>query len=62
MSENGINRLPVVMDDGSLFGIITADDLLILMGKEINNLAQIPETQMNHERGLRKPAEKHILV
>lgn len=62
MRENGIKRLPVVMDDGSLYGIITADDLLILMGKEINNLAQIPETQMNHERGLRRPAEKHVSV
>lgn len=62
MRENGIKRLPVVMDDGSLFGIITADDLLVLMGQEINNLAQIPETQVNHERGIRKPTAKQLSI
>lgn len=60
MRENGIKRLPVVMDDGSLFGVITADDLLVLMGEEINNLARIPETQITHEQGLRKPAPKSV--
>lgn len=62
MREYGIKRMPVVMADGSLFGIISADDLLTLMGEEINNLAKIPETQVSREQGIRKPAEKHVQI
>ena len=46
----------------SLLSVITADDLLVLMGKEINNFAPIPETQVKHERRLRNPAEKQVSV
>ena len=35
MSSKGIRRLPVVGDEGSLLGIITLDDLLLLLGKEL---------------------------
>src|SRR5690606_17080970 len=30
MRENGIKRVPVVTDDGSLYGIVSSDDLLSL--------------------------------
>lgn len=62
MRENGIKRMPVVLEDGSLFGIISADDMLTLMGEEINNLSKIPEVQVSHERGVRKPTEKNVHI
>jgi CBS domain-containing protein len=50
MRENGINRMPVVNDDGSLFGIVCADDLLSFMSDEISNLAKITVTQIKKEQ------------
>lgn len=35
MRVHGIRRLPVVDDDGVAVGIVTADDLLVLLGSEI---------------------------
>jgi CBS domain-containing protein len=60
MKEHGIKRLPVVSENGSLFGIICADDLLGLMGEEINNLAKISETQVKKEQGIRMPTERQV--
>lgn len=60
MYNYGIKRLPVVHEDGSLFGIVTADDILSLMGEEISSLSQINETQLTHEKGIIRPAERHI--
>ena len=33
MQKHGVKRLPVIHDDGSLLGIVSADDLLGLMGE-----------------------------
>lgn len=60
MRENGIKRLPVVNDDGSLYGVVCADDLLSLMGEEINNLAKITNAQVNIEKGVRMPVEQPL--
>jgi CBS domain-containing protein len=60
MRENGIKRLPVVNDDGSLYGVVCADDLLSLMGEEINNLAKITTAQVNIEKGGRMPVEQPL--
>jgi CBS domain-containing protein len=35
MREHGIRRLPVVDEDGKAVGIVTADDLLALLGREV---------------------------
>jgi CBS domain-containing protein len=55
MRENGVKRIPVVNDDGSLYGIISADDLLDLMAAELSNVAKIQEVQGARERGVRVP-------
>lgn len=60
MRDYGIKRLPVVEDDGSLFGVISADDLLTLMAEEIGHLAKICEAQVSNEKGVRLPAEKQV--
>lgn len=44
MSEHGIRRLPVV-ENGSLVGIITADDLTELLADEEQQLAEVIRAQ-----------------
>lgn len=60
MRQYGIKRLPVIDEFGSLYGLISTDDILSLMGDEINNLAKISEVQIKVEQGIRIPTEKHI--
>ncbi|QLD91238.1 CBS domain-containing protein [Natronomonas salina] len=45
MADNGIRRLPVCTDDGSLEGIITADDLTELLADESQHLAAVIRAQ-----------------
>src|SRR5262249_24929382 len=49
LCEEGIRRLPVVDKQGNLAGIITLDDLLILMGTELINLASVSVNERNRE-------------
>lgn len=39
MSEQGIRRIPVVDDDGKLTGILSLDDVMMVFGRELSNLA-----------------------
>ena len=41
MVNKGVRRLPVVDDDGGLVGIITLDDLLLLLSKELATLTKL---------------------
>lgn len=45
MSENGIRRIPVVENGGSLRGIITLDDLIVVMAAEMSNASDVIEQQ-----------------
>ena len=45
MSEEGIRRLPIVDGDGSLTGIVTLDDLLIVSAAELSNASDVIEQQ-----------------
>ncbi len=40
MREYGVRRLPVVDEAGALCGIITADDLVRVLGRELGDLAE----------------------
>lgn len=40
MREYGVRRLPVVDEEGKLRGIITADDLVRVLGRELGDLAE----------------------
>lgn len=46
MSEQSIRRLAVVDDEGELVGIVTLDDLLRLLSREMANLAGAIEPEM----------------
>ena len=39
MRRHGVRRLPIVDDDGKLVGIISGDDLVLLLGRELNELS-----------------------
>jgi CBS domain-containing protein len=59
MQQGGIRRIPVVNENGHLSGIVTADDLLVILADELNGLAdmvlgQVPENSKNRECGLKK--------
>ncbi len=59
MSSTGVKRVPVTKKDGSLCGVVCADDLLTLIGEEITNLAKITQTQIKREKAIRTPSEKY---
>ena len=35
MSELGVRRLPIVTDDGKVTGVISADDVVVLLTKQL---------------------------
>lgn len=45
MFENDVRRLPVVDEDGSLAGIVTLDDLLVLLSTEMEHLTGVVEAE-----------------
>jgi len=54
MKRSGVRRLPVVDPRGGLVGILTADDLLDLLGQELAALAALVRGQRKREKNLRK--------
>ncbi len=40
MREHGVRRLPIVTDEGKITGIVTADDLTILLAQELADLGE----------------------
>lgn len=41
MREHGVRRAPVVDASGGLQGIVSVDDLIVLLGEEMNELARL---------------------
>lgn len=60
MKKFGVKRMPVLNHDGTLYGVVCADDIYKLMSEELNYLAQITDVQIDIERGIRMPEEKHV--
>lgn len=54
MSAKGIRRLPVVDNDGGLLGIVTLDDVLLLLAKEFGTLAKLVLHEQKNEAVLRR--------
>jgi CBS domain-containing protein len=53
MKNKGIRRLPVVDDKGGLVGIVTMDDLLLLLVDEINALSRLVDREQKNEASSR---------
>lgn len=58
MRTNGIRRIPVVNKKDQLVGIIASDDLIKLLGSEINDLSQIITLETEKESHVKKPVNK----
>lgn len=45
IEEHNIRRIPVVDEDGNLSGIVTLDDLVSVVGEQLDNVASTIEVQ-----------------
>jgi signal-transduction protein with cAMP-binding, CBS, and nucleotidyltransferase domain len=59
MKKHSIRRMPVLNEDDSLFGIISADDLLSIFSKQISNLSSLTSEQLIKENGVNVPSQLH---
>jgi len=41
MRDMGVRRVPVIEDDGTVCGLISMDDLLVLISEQLAELAQV---------------------
>ncbi|HTY49014.1 MAG TPA: CBS domain-containing protein [Steroidobacteraceae bacterium] len=51
LRARGVRRAPVVAEDGSLVGLLSADDLLVHLARKLGALAGIVERQIRREGG-----------
>lgn len=49
MREHGVRRLPIVDQEGRLLGIVSLDDIVVLLGKELADAAAAIQTEMGYE-------------
>jgi CBS domain-containing protein len=49
MTAKGVRRLPVVDEGGGLLGIITLDDLLLILSKELGSLSKLVSREQKNE-------------
>ena len=49
MRERGVRRAPVVDASGGLQGIVSVDDLIVLLGEEMNELARLVAREQAQE-------------
>jgi CBS domain-containing protein len=52
MREHGVRRLPIVDQDGRLVGIVSLDDVLRLLGRELADVAAAIGSELEHERSI----------
>ena len=46
MDEAGVRRIPAVDEDGELAGIVTFDDFVVLLGRELELLGDVVEAEI----------------
>jgi len=49
MSVHGVRRFPVVDSEGKLIGVIALDDLLILLGREMHEIAAALKIELHKD-------------
>ena len=52
MREHGVRRLPIVDPEGHLVGLVSLDDIVVLLGHELADAAAAIGTELEHERHL----------
>jgi len=53
MDIKGIRRLPILDENGGLFGVLSIDDLVVVLSRELGFLAEIFQRQIERERTTR---------
>lgn len=53
MASKGVRRLPVVKKDGALVGIVTMDDLFLMLAKELSSFAKLLTKEQENEAAKR---------
>jgi len=59
MQEYGVRRLPIADRENHLLGIVSLDDILVLLGRELADVAAAVTSELAHERRIgtaHKPA------
>ncbi|MDO8300462.1 CBS domain-containing protein [Lacisediminimonas sp.] len=54
MRNRGVRRLPVTNSEGTLVGLVSADDILQLLAEEMSMLARTAAQQRDHEKTARR--------
>ena len=52
MREHGVRRLPIVDPEGRLLGIVSLDDILLMLGRELGDVAAAIMGELKQERRL----------
>jgi CBS domain-containing protein len=56
MSETGVRRVPLVDSEGKVTGIISLDDLMLVVGEELINIARV----IDYPGPVKRTREKEI--
>lgn len=54
MGIKGVRRVPVLDDDGGLYGVLSIDDIMGVLTKELSFIAEISAKQIERERSSRE--------
>lgn len=60
MRESHVRRLPVVDDDDRLIGMVTLDDLLFYLGREVHNLAESVRLELYDQQAAKPGVEANL--
>jgi CBS domain-containing protein len=50
MRELGVRRMPVVSPDGQLIGLLSADDLIELVGRELHDVGEAVRKEVTSQQ------------
>jgi CBS domain-containing protein len=53
MRDKGVRRMPVVGEGGELIGVVTLDDLILLLAEEMGELARLIRHEQDKEMSQR---------
>lgn len=61
MEVHGVRRMIVIDESGKAVGLVTSDDIVRLVGKELNGIGKLVERQLENEK-IYKPLQSHFIL